>query len=432
MFERVAFAGLESDQYTYLAVDHGDHIHIIVPRVELRTGKSLNIAPPGWKKIYDPIRDYFNEKYDWKSPDIEAHPENARMLAGLTAHNIPKSAKEAKEMIHEYALEAVKRGIITNREDMHQWLADIGEITREGKDYISVKPEGFTKAIRLKGVIYARDFDAHRFSEEIERKERERFGSNREDRERRVGELEQKIEAIVATRSEYNRKRYKREAQRNQERARGSNSTIERDLVFSKHQDSTTQLADRDPDRNRDLGSGSGKAIVHGRSRGQSGAVSETTRERKINDRIRENVAAREKEIRKLINTAGSYYKSSNQQNREYEQRTRRKSEEARRKLLEHHRKRLERDRKRWRAYLDTWFANFIAKIDRLGEQASWFEEQINWLGGNVDGLRDQIRGRFELVKIGVFERVKELGESLKNILQLNAGQEFGWRQKMR
>jgi len=29
--------------------------------------------------------------------------------------------------------------------------AELGEITREGKDYVSVKPEGFEKAIRLKG-----------------------------------------------------------------------------------------------------------------------------------------------------------------------------------------------------------------------------------------------------------------------------------------
>jgi len=49
-FERVAFAGLEPNQYTYYAVLHEEsngakHVHVIAPRVELSTGKSMNIAP---------------------------------------------------------------------------------------------------------------------------------------------------------------------------------------------------------------------------------------------------------------------------------------------------------------------------------------------------------------------------------------------------
>ena len=49
-FERVAFAGLEPDRYSILWVRHthaGHHeLNFLVPRVELSTGKSLNIAPP--------------------------------------------------------------------------------------------------------------------------------------------------------------------------------------------------------------------------------------------------------------------------------------------------------------------------------------------------------------------------------------------------
>ena len=50
-FEQVAFAGLEADQYNILWVRHthaGHHeLHFVTPRVELGTGKSLNIRPPG-------------------------------------------------------------------------------------------------------------------------------------------------------------------------------------------------------------------------------------------------------------------------------------------------------------------------------------------------------------------------------------------------
>ena len=50
-FEALAFAGLESDQYNIMWVRHshaGHHeLHFVTPRVELSTGKSLNIKPPG-------------------------------------------------------------------------------------------------------------------------------------------------------------------------------------------------------------------------------------------------------------------------------------------------------------------------------------------------------------------------------------------------
>jgi len=117
--ERLAFAGMQPDQYHYMAVDHDDHVHVIALRVELSTGKSHNIAPPGWHDAYDPLRDYFDEKYGWKSPDIEAHPENAR-LVNLSTHNLPAKVKEAKEKIHQAAHAAVMDGYIKNRDDMEK------------------------------------------------------------------------------------------------------------------------------------------------------------------------------------------------------------------------------------------------------------------------------------------------------------------------
>lgn len=60
-FEKTAFAGLDPEQYCWGVVRHDDnlggfHLHIIIARVELRTGKSFNPAPPGWQKTFDPLR----------------------------------------------------------------------------------------------------------------------------------------------------------------------------------------------------------------------------------------------------------------------------------------------------------------------------------------------------------------------------------------
>ena len=57
-FEKHAFAGLQPHQYHFTAVLHEEddgskHVHFLVPRIELDTGKALNIAPPGHEKYFD-------------------------------------------------------------------------------------------------------------------------------------------------------------------------------------------------------------------------------------------------------------------------------------------------------------------------------------------------------------------------------------------
>ena len=64
-FEQTAWAGLEPDRYAWSAVVHrerggGAHVHVLAARCDLETGRSLNIAPPGWQKTFDPLRDAFN------------------------------------------------------------------------------------------------------------------------------------------------------------------------------------------------------------------------------------------------------------------------------------------------------------------------------------------------------------------------------------
>ncbi|MBX8803333.1 relaxase/mobilization nuclease domain-containing protein, partial [Ochrobactrum sp. MR28] len=82
-FEQVAFAGLEPDQFNILWVRHQHtdservELHFVTPRMELTTGKALNIAPPGWEKLYGNLVDVLNGENSWARPD---DPERARML----------------------------------------------------------------------------------------------------------------------------------------------------------------------------------------------------------------------------------------------------------------------------------------------------------------------------------------------------------------
>ena len=76
-FEETAWAGLEPDRYAWAAVLHrersgGAHVHVLAARCDLETGRSLNIAPPGWRRTFDPLRDAFNHEHGWGRPDDPA------------------------------------------------------------------------------------------------------------------------------------------------------------------------------------------------------------------------------------------------------------------------------------------------------------------------------------------------------------------------
>ena len=57
-FEQTAWAGLAPDRYAWAAVRHREAdggVHVLAARCDLETGKSLNIAPPGWEQTYGPL-----------------------------------------------------------------------------------------------------------------------------------------------------------------------------------------------------------------------------------------------------------------------------------------------------------------------------------------------------------------------------------------
>ena len=171
-FEEVAFAGLESDQYDILWVRHthtGDdrvELHFVTPTVELTTGKSLNIAPPGWENYFTPWRDLWNLEHNWASPD---DPQRARTyypghqaLIDAQTHRLelsgqqPLKRDDARKIITNFLTDYIKDGQIQNRNDIVTTLESSGfSITRQGDNYITVTHDDLDKRVRLKGGIYS-------------------------------------------------------------------------------------------------------------------------------------------------------------------------------------------------------------------------------------------------------------------------------------
>lgn len=224
-FKQVSFAGLEDQHCCWTAIQHvnkkgGIHIHIIAAKVHLGSGKSLNIAPPRWKKAYDPLRDMHNYLNNWARPD---DPKRARLWQA--GHRMFLEEKNnIKKEITEYLTTCIKSGRVANRNDIEAELSSIGQINRKGKDYISVRLKGFKRPIRLKGAIYNEEFDARSrecFANEVTGGDIENF----QDSKRRAEEAEDLFKRAVAKRREYNIRRYRTPQSLDSEATKSSKGT---------------------------------------------------------------------------------------------------------------------------------------------------------------------------------------------------------------
>lgn len=153
------------------------------------------------------MRDKFNVKYGWARPDDIARKRVVSNSLNIHA-DIPNI--EVRKLINETIAELVGNGILRNHNDVKQYLAQFGEITREGKDYVSVKLKYEKKAIKLKGAVYGRDFKLDGISEEVAREQSKRIETSAADRAREISRLDNLIEEIISERSRYNRSRYDR------------------------------------------------------------------------------------------------------------------------------------------------------------------------------------------------------------------------------
>lgn len=222
-FEKHAFAGLDPTRYHMNAVLHeaqdgSKHIHVLVPRVDLETGKSLNIAPPGHEQYFDTLRDYLNEKHNWAKPDelailnaavsLPNHVHTQR-AAAIQIDFSGKTKPEKKELITKIIEQRVLGGVINDRKGVINTLCEFGIITRQGKDTVSVKLDGDKQAIRLSGEFYKDEFNVTTYADNRARAEaNQRASSSNEVDENRVKELFRQLQSATRARAEYNAERY--------------------------------------------------------------------------------------------------------------------------------------------------------------------------------------------------------------------------------
>lgn len=225
-FESVAFAGLDRDQYNILWVRHehaGHHeIHFVTPRVELTTGKSLNICPPGRgaRAAYDDFRSMINAEYGLADPDDPArerdiqHPTGDRKAVAWEELGLPENVSAAKrrmelrEMAHSLIAKRVEAGLIRDRSSLLEQVQELGfSVTRASKSSITLLHPDDPDATRfkLKGAIYGAGWQLES-TVTAANQPRERDYSKRD--ERAAERYAERVEQHIQRRAEYNRSRY--------------------------------------------------------------------------------------------------------------------------------------------------------------------------------------------------------------------------------
>ena len=229
--EQIYFAGLERDRVQFCAVMHTGQdgrkdLHLVTACVDLETGKHFNPLPPGHIKWMDHLRDYHNHKNGWARPD---DPIRRQLIEkGPEAHR-PSTRAEIETLMKEMAA----AGLVTNRDDVVNVLKQWGEVTRLGKEYIGVKPEGAKSAIRLRGGIFNDDWTAAgELDREAAHASLRSTGRGGQVDEERAAAVRAEFELAVQRRADENRERYKKpeaEFTRTAERSAVNDRSLEAD-----------------------------------------------------------------------------------------------------------------------------------------------------------------------------------------------------------
>ncbi len=206
-FERLAFAGLDPEQYEVLWVRHTHEdrveLHFCTPRLELTSGRSLNIAPPGYEKAFDSLRDVMNQRHGWADPmELERTQEVRDTIETPTR-------AQGRDELHAWVLDQVSIGLITDRDSMLDALTDAGfDIPRAGKAYLTAQDPDTGERWRLKGEIFHEDWQADTAEREVERRTGHDPAGLRRLDGIPAGELQDRFEQHCDQRAAYNRGRY--------------------------------------------------------------------------------------------------------------------------------------------------------------------------------------------------------------------------------
>ena len=164
----------DCDNYADAWIAHRDkgnlELHFVVAGTEMQTGRQLNIHPPGKRNIehFQAFTQVMNHAmgYNQVVPDplkVALSEFEAKSQAG-------KQSRRVKTLLAKELHSHIVSGKITDRDELITHLEDnYGEVTRVGKDYISIRLPGSAKAKRLMGPLFQEGADYQQLVEQHKR-----------------------------------------------------------------------------------------------------------------------------------------------------------------------------------------------------------------------------------------------------------------------
>ncbi|MFP6098628.1 relaxase/mobilization nuclease domain-containing protein [Helicobacter pylori] len=216
-FENALLTESMQNRYNILWVEHTDkgrlELNFVIPKIDLEKQKAFN---PYYHKVdlkrIDTWKDCINLKHNFTNPkdlekqhNIQQHqtknPKNKELLA--TYEKLDKLIQDNLGKL------------FNSRDDIINFLKDNQcEVTRQGKDYISVKLPNEPKAKRLKGFYYHETFrtiaDIRNQLSEVRQRESQRERSNSHTTNDNHAELLRELENKLHERIEHKQRYYER------------------------------------------------------------------------------------------------------------------------------------------------------------------------------------------------------------------------------
>jgi len=163
-FKKTFCPGLTGENYNCLFVLHQEvntEVHFVFANQELKSNRRFNIHPLGKQNIqfFESFVKVTNQKLGY----AQVIPDPLKIAFTDFERKTPEGRKDKsnKRWIQQSIIKAIHNGDIKNRDDLCKHLDEnLGvTVTRQGKNYLSVKLPGALKAKRLRGALYGEDAD---------------------------------------------------------------------------------------------------------------------------------------------------------------------------------------------------------------------------------------------------------------------------------
>lgn len=221
-FEKHLLPGMEN-RYNILWVEHIDkgrlELNFVIPKIDLVSQKSFN---PYFHKAdlprVDKWQDIQNLIYNFTDPK---DPRKARTYKTYKPQSKQVGIYKDYTTLNETLHQLVEQGEIQSREQMVELLISSGmEVTRQGKDYLSIKLPDSKKAKKFKGGIYEQQFRSIKELETIsEKSEREIEQYNNRDIQERIKSLSRELREYTEKKKQGTIKLFGRTTSRNNGRS---------------------------------------------------------------------------------------------------------------------------------------------------------------------------------------------------------------------